>query len=110
MNTKNAAMIVIFPSVDARTANDLKDAKVFVGFSGVNRLSLESYSPLVPMRGALFFNAEDFREAESSVTKVLNGSNVLNSTTQCVGVFKIEVNTDAVLWHDAEEFLNQNQE
>lgn len=110
MNTKNAVMIVIFPSADARTANDLKDAKVFVGFSGMNRLSLESYSPLVPMRGALFFNAEDFREAESSVTKVLNGINTKNGTSQCVGALKFEMNEQAVIWHEAEEFLKQNQE
>lgn len=104
---KYAAMILIFPSVDARTKQDMTDVKVFVGFTGVNKLATEKYDTSTAVRGALFFTSSEFREASDSITHVLNAENTRNNTSRCYAGLKIEIG-DAVIWHEAEEHLDQN--
>lgn len=106
---KNAVIIIVFPSIDARTANDMSGAQVCLGFSGVNRLTLVNYNERTGFGGVLFFNAGELRDAMNSVERILNGENHKNQTSRCCAGLKIEVG-EAVIWHEAEAFLNENGE
>ena len=103
-----ALILLVFPSIDARAANELKNAKVFMGYNSPKSLNLSLYNPKFPFNAALFFTKEDFRTAYNGVERILSTHNTRDQTSQCLGALKVEIEDTAVLWYEAEEYLDQN--
>lgn len=109
-----AMLILIHSTIDMREKamhkNDFTDVQVFVGFSGVNRLSLEKFEPKSgTVRGAMFTDKETFKEALQSVDTVVKKMNNDNGGCRCTSALEIEFK-DAILGHAAEERLEQNED
>lgn len=110
-----AMLILIHLNVDARERalhkQDFTGVKVFVGFTGVNRIQAEDFKPESgSVRGAMFTSKDEFKQALSGVDAYCRKHNqVENGSNLCTSAFMLTLECTAT-WSSAEDILEENED